>query len=191
MHNIAESAATIQTDRLLWPDAVQRVSALAHAKLPESLHGHIERATALVLQGAVWVEEDGSTTQVQSSRGQTWYLVNGHCTCPDAMHAQDGYCKHRLAKAIYRRASELMREPLPQIGTALADAPAPQQDVPPQHVVLIQGRPFVRFAGLLQMALERGLVSLTAAWTYNDTDLSLAHAVAIFQDGRRFEESGD
>jgi hypothetical protein len=26
---------------------------------------------------------------------------------------------------------------------------------------------------------------------YNDADLSLAHAVATFQDGRRFEESGD
>ena len=41
------------------------------------------------------------------------------------------------------------------------------------------------------MAHERGLVALTAAWTYNDAELSLAHAVATFQDGRRFEESGD
>src|SRR5712691_5706354 len=65
------------------------------------------------------------------------------------------------------------------------------QGVPPQHVVMIQGKPFVKFAGLLQMAHERGLVSLTADWTYNDAELSLAHAVATFQDGRRFEESGD
>ena len=65
------------------------------------------------------------------------------------------------------------------------------QGIPPQHVVLIQGRPFVKFAGLLQMAHERGLVSLTVDWTYNDADLSLAHAVATFQDGRRFEDSGD
>ena len=49
MSTVAESAGTIQMDHLLWPDAVQRVSALAHAKLPDSLHGHIERATALVL----------------------------------------------------------------------------------------------------------------------------------------------
>src|SRR5262249_23925127 len=65
------------------------------------------------------------------------------------------------------------------------------QGIPPQHVVLIQGRPFMKFAGLLQMAHERGLVSLTADWTYNDTALSLAHAVATFQDGRTFEEAGD
>ena len=58
-------------------------------------------------------------------------------------------------------------------------------------MVLIQGRPFVKFSGLLAMAHERGLVALTADWTFNDGDLSLAHAVATFQDGRRFEESGD
>ena len=67
----------------------------------------------------------------------------------------------------------------------------PQQGIPPQHVVMIQGKPFVKFAGLLQMAHERGLATLTADWTYNDPELSLAHAVATFQDGRRFEESGD
>jgi hypothetical protein len=49
----------------------------------------------------------------------------------------------------------------------------------------------LKFAGLLQMALDRGLVGLTADWTFNDATLSLAHAVATFQDGRRFEESGD
>ena len=49
----------------------------------------------------------------------------------------------------------------------------------------------MRFAGLLQMAHERGLVALTAAWTYNDGELSLAHAVATFADGKRFEEAGD
>jgi hypothetical protein len=65
------------------------------------------------------------------------------------------------------------------------------QGIPAQHVVVIQGKAFVKFAGLLQLAHERGLVALTADWTYNDAELSLAHAVATFQDGRRFEESGD
>jgi hypothetical protein len=49
----------------------------------------------------------------------------------------------------------------------------------------------VKFAGLLQMAHERGLVSLMADWTSNDSALSLAHAIARFSDGRVFEESGD
>ena len=51
MSTIPESATTIQTDRVLWTDAVERVSTLAHAKLPETLHGRLERATALVLSG--------------------------------------------------------------------------------------------------------------------------------------------
>ena len=56
---------------------------------------------------------------------------------------------------------------------------------------MIQGKPFVKFAGLLQMAHEKGLVGLSEGWTYNDAELSLAHAVATFQDGRTFEGSGD
>ena len=136
------------------------------------------------------MEEDGHTCIVQSSKAG-WYPVNGHCTCADASKAQDGFCKHRLSKAIYRRAGEVMQEPPPQVSTAIADAPATPQGIPPQHVVMIQGKPFVKFSGLLAMAHERGLVALTADWTFNDAELSLAHAVATFQDGRRFEESGD
>ena len=41
------------------------------------------------------------------------------------------------------------------------------------------------------MAHAAGLVSLSETWVYNDTDLSLAHAVVAFTDGRRFEGSGD
>ena len=48
--------------------------------------------------------------------------------------------------------------------------------IPAEYIVQIQGKRFVKYAGLLQMAHERGLVELTAAWTYNDADLSLAHA---------------
>src|SRR2546427_8549996 len=190
MSTVAQSAGTVQMHHTLFADAVKQVSAPAQAKLPESLHGRVQRATAMVLNGAVWMEDDGHTCLVQSSKSG-WYAVNGHCTCADASKAQDGYCKHRLAKAIYRRAGEVMHEPLPQVSAAIADAPATPQGIPAQYVIMIQGRPFVRFAGLLQMALERGLVSLTAAWTYNDAELSLAHAVAVFADGRQFEESGD
>jgi hypothetical protein len=87
--------------------------------------------------------------------------------------------------------------------TPQADVPAPaegpQEPVPtegvsgidPKFITWIAGRPFVRHAGLLKRAHECGLQSLTVAWTSNTEDLSLAHAVAIFADGRRFEENGD
>jgi hypothetical protein len=44
---------------------------------------------------------------------------------------------------------------------------------------------------LLKRAHEVGLQSLVVQWTFNSEDLSLAHAVATFADGRRFEESAD
>jgi hypothetical protein len=128
MTTVTESAATVQMHHTLFADAVHQVSAVAHAKLPESLHGRLERATALVLGGAVFVEEDGCTTQVRCTNG--FYTVNGHCPCPDAPRAQDGLCKHRLAKGLYRRASELVRAPQPQPCTVLADAPAPLPEAP-------------------------------------------------------------
>jgi hypothetical protein len=88
--------------------AVERVAALAHAKLPQELHGHLERAHALVLHRHVWLDEDGRHAQVLSSDGQTWYVCNGHCTCMDATRAPEGWCKHRLSVALYKRASELL-----------------------------------------------------------------------------------
>jgi hypothetical protein len=97
---------------MLFPEAVRRVSELAHAKLPESLHGNIERATAIVLGGGVVYDEDGKHAMVRASNGQTWYPVNGHCTCMGAPHAPEGLCKHALAARIYVRAGDLMREGL-------------------------------------------------------------------------------
>jgi hypothetical protein len=128
MSTVAESASTVQTHHTMFAEAVHQVSAIAHAKLPESLHGRIQRATALVLGGGVFVEEDGGTTQVRCTNG--FYTVNGHCPCPDHRRALDGLCKHRLAKGLYRRASELLQEPQPQPSTVLADAPAPLPEAP-------------------------------------------------------------
>jgi hypothetical protein len=90
--------------------------------------GRLERATALVLDGGVFVEDDGCTTQVRCTNG--YYTVNGHCPCPDHARAQDGLCKHRLAKGLYRRASELVRAPQPQPGAVLTDTPAPLPEAP-------------------------------------------------------------
>lgn len=88
--------------------ALERVAALAHARLPQELHGHLERAHALVRHGHVFPTDDGKHAQVLSSDGARWYPVNGHCTCMDAPKAPQGLCKHRLAFGLYRRASELL-----------------------------------------------------------------------------------
>jgi hypothetical protein len=63
--------------------------------------------------------------------------------------------------------------------------------IPPQYIQLIHGKPFVRYAGLLAMAHERGLQELEATFITVTEALAVAQATAIFTDGRRFTESGD
>jgi hypothetical protein len=121
---------TLGEERLTtFKHAVERVTALAHAKLPAALHGALERAHALVLHQHVWMDEDGRHGQVLSSDGTTWYVCNGHCTCMGVTHAPQGLCKHRLSLALYRRASELLASgacgvPAPTAAAALPEAPA-------------------------------------------------------------------
>jgi hypothetical protein len=89
--------------------ALEYVSELAHAKLPATLHGRLERATAIVLHGGVFFDDAG-LCQVRGSDEHTWYTVNGHCDCGD-LQAPDHLCKHRLARGLYLRAQERLREP--------------------------------------------------------------------------------
>jgi hypothetical protein len=60
----------------------------------------------------------------------------------------------------------------------------------PRHIVHIQGHAFVKFAGLLALAHQRGLQTLKVTWTHNSEELSLAHAIAVFPHGV-FEECAD
>lgn len=123
-----------------WREAVTHVSELAHAKLPATLHGHLERATALVLHRHVWLGEDGRHAQVLSSDGETWYLVNGACTCMDAPKAPNGYCKHKLSVMLYRRASELLAQSHGVAAAPAAAAPAlPEAPASANARVVIDG----------------------------------------------------
>jgi len=196
MTTVAETTGTVNCDqewtdtRALWRQAVTEVAEKARAALPHCAD-RLEKAVALVLAGDVEILGDGTARVASQSHGQTVYrIVNGSCDCPAYRHASDGWCTHRLAHAIAKRAYPLAKAQLEAGTNGHSTAPAPAA-VPAQHLVTIQGKPFIRYAGLLQMAQERGLVSLTATWTHNDGELSLAQAVATFQDGRHFEEAGD
>jgi len=113
-----------------FTQALERVSALAHAKLPPELHGHLERATALVKHRHVFPTDDGKHAQVLSSDGARWYPVNGHCTCMDASRAPQGLCKHRLAFGLYRRASELLASSTCGVATSAQGAPVALPEAP-------------------------------------------------------------
>ena len=164
------------------------------------LAGALDKAYTLVAGGGVFPLPDGHTAHVQSQSDPTVsHLVNGTCDCT-ATQYHAAPCAHRLAFRVYQRTVERLTvdpeerwEPVPGDISSSDVTPLPEgpHGIDPRHIVTIQGKPFVKYAGLLELAHQRGLVALTAAWTYNDAELSLGHAVATFQDGRRFEESGD
>jgi hypothetical protein len=60
-----------------------------------------------------------------------------------------------------------------------------------EFIVEIHGKQFVQYAGLLAMAHERGLVTLSAHFISVTGDLALAESTAIFSDGRTFKECAD
>jgi hypothetical protein len=67
----------------------------------------------------------------------------------------------------------------------------PGTDLPTQYMQLIDGQPFVKYAGLLTMAHAQGLQQLEARFTEVSETLAVAQATATFMDGRRFTESGE
>jgi hypothetical protein len=65
------------------------------------------------------------------------------------------------------------------------------REIPAQYVQTIDGKPFVKYAGLLAMAHAQGLQQLEARFARVSEALAVAHATATFTDGRRFTESGE
>jgi hypothetical protein len=189
-------------ERSAFREALARLAAKAKAALPES-NGRVEKAEALVLNHDIAYDAASGTALVGSgTEAQATYRVRGKvCECPDYDRAPNHLCKHVLGVMfLIRLEQELGMAPQAAPDPEPAPVPAPElgpaatepvQGIDPKFIVWIANRPFVRHAGLLKRAHECGLQSLTVNWTYNDAELSLAHAVAIFADGRRFEESGD
>lgn len=109
---------------------------------------------------------------------------------------------HRLAQAIAKRAYPLCKARLEADG---ASAPSPASSalltedaaelervpIPPQYIQCINGKPFVRYAGLLALAHHQGLQRLEATFISVTEALAVAQATATFTDGRCFTESSD
>ena len=69
------------------------------------LAGQLDKAFALVVNGAVFPLEDGHTAHVRSQRDpDTAYLVNGRCTCKSSEYRTEP-CAHRFAFRLYQRVS--------------------------------------------------------------------------------------
>jgi hypothetical protein len=123
----------------LWRACVVDVAARAAQTLP-SCAGRVDLAHKLVLDGHVTFQPDGSAyVKSQSAKGDdVTYHVNGACECPDFPRAPEGWCKHRLARAIAQRARtalalRLQQQPPVQETTAMAETPqTPERPQAPQ-----------------------------------------------------------
>ena len=180
------------TSRRIFRQCVTEVAENAHQAL-STANGRIEAAVKLVLAGDVELLPDGKAKVASQSHGTAGYVVvNGECPCKDFPKAPQGFCKHRTAAALYKRASALAKERLEAVPfLEEPSAPAQASGIPQQYLIELHGRQFIAYHGLLALAHERGLQSLKAHFTHITPDLAVAHAVATFTDGRTFEDSAD
>jgi hypothetical protein len=200
--------------RAAWRAAVADIAERAKQTLPQC-GSRVDAAVRIVLAGDVELLPDGTARVASQSNGTTQYVVcNGTCECKDFPRAPSGWCKHKIASGLYKRAQALVQRQLAQsTGTsngqaAAAAEPTPAQAEPPipiaplaeapglpeslkPYVVTLHGKPFVQYAGLLFLAHERGLVSLKAHFISVTSELALAAAEATFTDGKTYGECAD
>src|SRR5262245_47007956 len=101
------SIAEFQTDetRKVWRAVVAEIAEKAQATLPQC-NGRIEKAVQIVLNGDVELLDNGKAKVASQSNGsKSYFIVNGTCECKDYPKAPSGWCKHRLAYGMYKRAS--------------------------------------------------------------------------------------
>src|SRR5256885_6302254 len=95
--------------RKAWREAVAEIAVKAKETLPEC-NGRVDSAVKIVLAGDVELLPDGKAQVASQSNGQTVYhVVNGECTCKDYAKAPSGWCKHRIAAGMHKRASALAK----------------------------------------------------------------------------------
>jgi len=119
--------------RIAWREAVAEIAAKAKQTLPEC-NGRVDSAVTMVLAGDVELLEDGKAQVASQSHGTTQYVVcNGTCECKDFPRAPSGWCKHRIAAGMQKRATALAKQKLAQCdGASNGQAEAPSPPAPAQ-----------------------------------------------------------
>jgi len=185
------------TPRKIYRDVVTQVADKARQALPDS-GSRIDKAVAMVLAGDVELGDAGATV-ASASNPDARYTVNGACDCKDS-RAPGGQCKHRIAYGIAKRAEPLAKARVEAeldgeatwVDTAKAQprvngqAPA----IPAQFITQIHGKDFIKLEGLLAMAHDRGLESLTVSLLQADDTLAICEATCDL-DGKHFTDIGD
>jgi hypothetical protein len=117
------------TTRQAWREAVAEIAERAKQTLPEC-HGRVDKAVAIVLNGDVELLADGKAKIASQSNGATQYVVcNGTCECKDFPKAPSGWCKHRIAAGMQKRATALIQCKRSDASNGHAESPC-QADPP-------------------------------------------------------------
>jgi hypothetical protein len=179
----------------LYRNTVIDVAAQAKAAMPEA-NGRVDRARDLVLGGLVVKHEDSSFTVGSASEsGKSYTVAEGRCTCPDAEKLVDGRCKHLISTWIWRKARAAVETQQPTSNghtPVTTNGTTPESSrIPAQFLVELHGKQFITYAGLLALAHEQGLITLTARFISVDAKLALAEASATFTGGKTFTEAAD
>jgi NADH:ubiquinone oxidoreductase subunit len=110
--------------RQAWRAAVTEIAERAKQTLPEA-NGRVDKAVALVLAGDVELLADGKAKVASQSNGTAQYVVcNGTCECKDFPKAPSGWCKHRIAAGMQKRALALVQQKLSAGANGHAEAPS-------------------------------------------------------------------
>ena len=128
--------------RAAWRAAVAEIGEKAKATLPEC-NGRVEKAVAIVLNGDVELLPDGKAKVASQSNGTTaHFVVNGICECRDFPKAPSGWCKHRIAAGMHKRATALAKQKLAQLdGASNGQAATPAPPAPPHASPAVPSTP--------------------------------------------------
>jgi len=126
------------------------------------------------------------------------YVVDGeNCNCPAFVHGKQRPCKHLRAVQVYFDAQVSRDFPA---STSPSPQNPQQETLPPggvkrEFLVTRQGRQFVLYAGLLDLAHRTGLHSLTTELVQVPSSANgyeaIVKAVVTMSDGRSFTGYGD
>src|SRR5215510_10271169 len=122
-YNIEDRLNTDSLAQLLFHEAVVEVGERAKGVLPE-YHDRIEQAVQLLLAGEVHWRPDGSVQVQGPEQEDAIYGLQDICACPENAQTPRGWCVHRLAGAIAKRASALVQTRLETINAPLPPEPA-------------------------------------------------------------------
>jgi len=97
--------------RKIFREAVSDLAVKAKETLPDAVNGRVDKAVAIVLSGDVELMADGKAVVGAQSDAGLHYVYDGECECRDSDRPEiDGWCKHRIAVALAKRANTLAKQ---------------------------------------------------------------------------------